>query len=194
MSEIFDGAFVRLPVGLVDRLVRHAGERMAAELRYTGTPEDLRANPDAAIELLAQFLNTRPGTITLPFPSAEPGDLLVKLGRAEFWTFTVHGWRELAPLELQPVFEPECGPQEAPDPLAAMRVHGLERSGAAAQAAEEATLSPIRAAAVELKILAGAVRRTIEVAERPDLGVDDRLRAFAEGLETAQRIIVGLER
>jgi hypothetical protein len=73
-----------LPTGLVVRLVDHARLVLRRELRWN--------DPDAdAVEVLESFLATRDGgpARSLPTPSAEPGDLLVKVGRAEFWTFTV---------------------------------------------------------------------------------------------------------
>lgn len=84
---------VPIPTGLLVRLVDRARRQLAAELRLV--------DPDADdVELLERWLGSRPGSISLPFPSAEPGDLLVKLARSEFWNFTVGGWRELAPVEV----------------------------------------------------------------------------------------------
>jgi hypothetical protein len=192
-----------LPTGLVVRLVDHARLVLRRELRWN--------DPDAdAVEVLESFLATRDGgpARSLPTPSAEPGDLLVKVGRAEFWTFTVGGWRELAPVELVFYGETPHGEEfrtaEPPDfgggaqkrrlgPISDHGAHG-GISGAAQNVGEAPPTPPLIRAADELHTLAGAIRRTIEVAELPDLGVDDRLRAFAEGLETAERIVTGLER
>lgn len=87
--------FTPVPNGLVVRLVDHATRQLQSELRWVDPDLDGAA-------VLEKWLDTRlggPGR-SLPTPSAEPGDLLVKLARGEFWTFSVHGWRELGPIML----------------------------------------------------------------------------------------------
>lgn len=92
----FSGTHVRFPIGLADRLVVAARNHLERLTIYV----DPEADPASVIDhWLASLEQVR----TQPTPSAEPGDLLVKLARAEFWTFTAAGWRELAPVELQPV-------------------------------------------------------------------------------------------
>jgi hypothetical protein len=209
----FGGAFARVPAGLWHRLALYARQQLARELRW--------ADPDVdAVAVLENFLATRDGgpARSLPFPSAEPGDLLVKVARAETWAFTVHGWRELAPVEIQPGHgETPHGEELGVDPTIAQgpqfptfeqrgRVKGLRHTlegmgSGVAQGPQDVDptiyrgvdvrgTAPLIRAAAELGIVAGAVRRTIEVAEAPDLGIDDRLRAFAEGIETARLIVL----
>lgn len=94
-NEEFQGRYVQLPVEFVERLA------VAAENHHMRLSQwvDL-TTLNGVMAAIAAWLEHIERARTQPTPSAEPGDLLVKLKRAEFWTFTTHGWRELAPIEL----------------------------------------------------------------------------------------------
>jgi hypothetical protein len=76
----------------IDRLARHAKAQLAAQVRFV----DEHSTREHVIGLWIESLPDR--DVPLPTPSAEPGDLLVKLARGEYWSFTTEGWLELAPV------------------------------------------------------------------------------------------------
>lgn len=92
-TEEFTGIRVAFPTSWADRLLEVARAELAAQLRFVDDAEE-------PAHVLERWLAGKQ-TIPMPGPRAEPGDLLVKLARAEQWVLTVEGWRELAPIELQ---------------------------------------------------------------------------------------------
>lgn len=123
-------------------------------------------------------------------PTLEPGDLLVKQERGELWALTVEGWRRLT-------IDTAEKPTAERDPIRETHAEQAARIVAAVERADQIRLrltSPLAQAASELQILAGAVRRTIETAQGLAVGVDDRLVAFAEGIETARTVVLDVER
>jgi hypothetical protein len=78
----FDGRYTRIEKRTFERLVIAADNHFARTVRYVDDNDD----PESRI---FRWLDELEKARTGPFPTAEPGDLLVKMQRGEFWTFNV---------------------------------------------------------------------------------------------------------
>lgn len=88
----YDGRWTRIEKATFERLV------IAADNHFARTVRTVDAAAAGGEQRISDWLNDLEKARTGPFPTAEPGDLLVKLARGEFWSFTTRGWLELAPV------------------------------------------------------------------------------------------------